>query len=128
MFAKWSLIINILLYFHYRHPNDSYRVKADWDFLGKVYKNLTKKETLEDDKAKSDNTIENSNSNSNLSSEVTYICNGDVLIKDDIQKIRNATGISNVMIGRGAIDDLSIFSATKWEKDKIIEEYCKLVC
>lgn len=54
---------------------------------------------------------------------VPLIVNGDVWEREDIEKVRNQTGISSVMIARGAIQNLSIFSETKKSRDEFIQRY-----
>lgn len=58
---------------------------------------------------------------------IPMIANGDVFEHSQIEETRNITGCSSVMIGRGALINPSIFSATKPKAQKLVAiEYLKL--
>jgi len=54
---------------------------------------------------------------------VPIIANGDVFTPADIMKTRQETGCSSVMIARGALWNVSIFSPTLRDKNIVMKEY-----
>lgn len=56
---------------------------------------------------------------------VPLIINGDVWKHEDIERVKKETGISSVMIARGAIENCSIFNPSKASRDDMIRSYIK---
>lgn len=54
---------------------------------------------------------------------VPLIVNGDIWEREDIVKVKTETGVSSVMIARGAVQNLSIFSEKQKTRDEMIQKY-----
>jgi tRNA-dihydrouridine synthase 2 len=58
---------------------------------------------------------------------IPVIANGDVFERSDIEKLRKDTGVSSVMIARGALKNPSIFATTQQPLHETIRDYLKKV-
>lgn len=56
---------------------------------------------------------------------VPIIHNGDVFARSDIQKCKDETGASSVMIARGALYNVSIFDEEEYRVEDVVTEYLK---
>jgi tRNA-dihydrouridine synthase len=60
--------------------------------------------------------------------EIPIIANGDIFLPADIERCRSETMCRAVLVARGALDNVSIFSGTLRPHADVWREYLQMVC